>query len=161
MANPAPQRPNRRKRLPILLEPERIELRTWVQVVRTLHRLQRRLEQALEGHGLSLAQFDVLATIDVAEGLSQQDLAERLLVTKGNICGLIDRMESGGLVQRRSDPADRRTNRMFLTRAGRAALARAAPGQMALLKKVMGALTAAELQQLYEYFDRIEEATED
>ncbi len=123
--------------------------------------MERRLEQALELHGLSLAQFDVLATLEVAEGLCQQDLAERLLVTKGNICGLIDRMETGGLVERRSNPADRRANRMFLTRIGRALLVKSAPGQLALLKKFMGALSASELQRLFQYFDRIEEATED
>jgi MarR family transcriptional regulator, organic hydroperoxide resistance regulator len=159
--NPAEHSARRRRRLPILLEPEQLELRTWVQIVRTFNRMERRLELALERHGLSLAQFDVLATLDAAEGISQQDLAARLLVTKGNICGLIDRMETGGLVERRSDPEDRRTNRMFLTRAGRALLVKSAPEQMTLLKKFMGALSAPELQRLFQYFDRIEEATED
>ena len=161
MTNSGDHSARRRRRLPILLGPEQLELRTWVQMVRTFSRMERKLEQALERHGLSLAQFDVLATLDTGEGISQQDLAERLLVTKGNICGLIDRMETGGLVERRSDPQDRRANRMFLTRAGRALLGKAAPQQRTLLEKFMGALSAAELQRLFQYFDRIDEATED
>ncbi len=160
MVDHSPEKP-RRRRLPILLDPAEIELRTWVQLVRIFHRLQRRLELALEAHGLSLAQFDVLATIAAAEGPSQQELAERLLVTKGNICGLVDRMQASGLVERRSDPDDRRTNRMYLTRSGKSLLSRAAPGQLAMVKKFLGALTAAELQRLFDYFDRIEEAAEE
>ena len=56
--------------------------------------MERRLEQALDGHGLSIAQFDILATLGFRQGITQQELAERLLVTKGNICGMIDRMEA-------------------------------------------------------------------
>ena len=68
-------------------------------MMRTSSRMERRLEQALERHGLSIAQFDILATLGFEQGITQQDLAERLLVTKGNICGMIDRMEVGGWVE--------------------------------------------------------------
>src|SRR5437773_2004180 len=114
----------RRRRLPVLVEPAELELRTWVQMVRTFTRLERRLEQAAEKCGLSLAQFDVLMTLARDEGITQQELAERLLVTKGNVCGLIDRLGAAGWVERRPDRDDRRVNRLFLTAAGRGLLAR-------------------------------------
>jgi MarR family transcriptional regulator, organic hydroperoxide resistance regulator len=161
MANPAEHGGRRRRRLPILLDARELELRTWVQMVRTFNRIERRMEQALERHGLSLAQFDVLATLDFAEGLSQQELAERLLVTKGNICGLIDRMAVGGLVERRADAHDRRMNRMFLTSGGRAVLKKAGPQQIALVKKLMSVFSESELQRLFQFFDRLEEANEE
>ena len=56
-------------------------------------------------HGMTLPQFDVLATLWHGEGITQQELASRLLVTKGNVVGLIDRLCTAGLVERRADPA--------------------------------------------------------
>jgi MarR family transcriptional regulator, organic hydroperoxide resistance regulator len=143
-------------RLPVLLHPEELEVRTWVQLVRTMTRMERRLEQALEAHGLSIAQFDILATLGFEQGITQQELAERLLVTKGNICGMIDRMEAGGSVERRPDPEDRRVNRLFLTRRGKSLLAQAAPRQQALAKEILSALEPAELQTLYALLDRLD-----
>jgi MarR family transcriptional regulator, organic hydroperoxide resistance regulator len=123
-----------------------------------LGRIEQRLEQALDGHGLSIAQFDILASLGFEEGITQQELAERLLVTKGNICGMIDRMEAGGWVERKPDPEDRRANRLFLTRQGKMLLAQAAPGQHALIKQMMSALAPGEIQSLYQFLDRLDEA---
>jgi DNA-binding MarR family transcriptional regulator len=147
-----------RRRLPVLLKPEELELRVWIQMVRTLGRIVRRLEQALNQHSLSISQFDIMATLGFEQGITQQELAERLLVTKGNICGMIDRMEASGWVERRSDPDDRRTNRLFLTRRGKTLLAQSAPGQHALLEEIMSALEPGELQALYQYLDRLDES---
>ena len=95
------------------------------------------------------------------EGVTQQELAERLLVTKGNICGMIDRMESNGWVERRPDPKDRRANRLFLTRAGKALFAAALPKQHAAIKDIMSTLATGEIQSLYWFLDRLEEGIED
>ncbi|HME85233.1 MAG TPA: MarR family transcriptional regulator, partial [Roseiarcus sp.] len=46
--------------------------------------------------GISIPQCDVLTTLSEEEGVSQQELAKRLYVTKGNISGLLDRLESAG-----------------------------------------------------------------
>jgi MarR family transcriptional regulator, organic hydroperoxide resistance regulator len=161
MMRPTSSGGRERRRLPILLNPEELELRTWIQMMRTSSRMERRLEQALERHGLSIAQFDILATLGFEQGITQQDLAERLLVTKGNICGMIDRMEVGGWVERRPDPGDRRLNRLFLTRQGKAKLGQTLPEQDALLKQLMSALKPAEIQSLYQFLDRLEEAVGD
>jgi DNA-binding MarR family transcriptional regulator len=148
-------------RLPVLLHPDELEVRTWVQLVRTTVRLERHLEQALEVHGLSIAQFDILATLGFEQGITQQELAERLLVTKGNICGMIDRMEGNGWVERRSDCADRRVNRLFLTRRGKDRLAQAMPSQQALAQRILGALTPPELQTLHQLLVRLDEEAAD
>jgi DNA-binding MarR family transcriptional regulator len=152
----------RRRQLPILLDPEELEARTWVQMVHTCKRIERRVEQVLEEHGLSLPQFDILATLWFrGEGVTQQDLAERLLVTKGNICGMIDRMESNRWVERRPDPKDRRANRLFLTRSGKALLTMTLPKQNAALKEIMSTLGVNEIQSLHWFLDRLEEGIED
>lgn len=150
-----------RRRLPVLVAEDELETRTFVQLVRTLTRLEHRLEQALQEHGLSLPQFDVLVTLAQSEGQCQQDLAERLLVTKGNICGMIDRLAASGWVERRPDRADKRTNRLFLTRAGKAVVVKTFPQQHALLRELMSGLAASELQTLLQLLDRLEEGMGD
>ena len=157
MTTPQERSGRERWRLPILLHPDELEVRTWVQLVRTLTRMERRLERALELHGLSIPQLDILATLGFEQGITQQELAERLLVTKGNICGMIDRMEANGWVERRPDREDRRVNRLFLTRRGTTLLAQAMPGQQALAKEVFRALAPAEIQTLYQLLDRLDE----
>ena len=149
-----------RQRLPVLLERDELELRTWLQLVRTYLRMERRLERLLEERGLSLPQFDILATLAMGEGITQQELAQRMLVTKGNICGMIDRMETNGWVERRPDKQDRRANRLFLVPAGRKQLARSFPDQHAAVQEMMSALRPEELQTLYEFLDRLEEDIE-
>src|SRR3954451_24062529 len=98
------------------------ELDTWVGLVHAYYRIMRRLEQALDDRGLSLPQFEVLAHLHFDGAITQNELAQRLLVTKGNVCGLIDRMGAAGLVERKADPADRRANRLVLTARGTALL---------------------------------------
>jgi DNA-binding MarR family transcriptional regulator len=148
--------------LPVLNE----DLRGWeARVVTTLlrfhNRLERRIGEALGVHGLTLPQFDVLATLWHGEGITQQELAERLLVSKGNVVGLIDRVGAAGWVERRPDPEDRRANRLYLTEAGREILARAWPCQVALGQKIFGTLTEGELRLMHELLERLEQATRD
>src|SRR5215210_4233725 len=87
----------------------------WMRLARVYDKVQRRTQQHLRQFGLTPSQFDVLAQVGSAEGLCQQELAERLLVTKGNVTGLIDRMEQARLMVRRPDPKDRRIHRLELT----------------------------------------------
>ena len=139
-----------------LTQGEDPSLHTWLGLVRVYSRMQRALERVLDDAGLTLSQFDVLANLGMSEGITQQQLAERLLVTKGNVCGLLDRMEAAGLVQRKPDPEDRRTNRLHLTRAGRAALRKAFPAHLGLIQECFGAISGAEQQRLTQLLARIE-----
>ena len=84
----------------------------------------------------------------------QQELAERLLVTKANVVGLIDRVSAAGWVERRPDPEDRRVNRLYLTSAGRKLACKAEPGQRALVKNIFGCLSEAELWQMHALLGR-------
>jgi DNA-binding MarR family transcriptional regulator len=145
------------RRLPILVEGGEPELRAWLRLTRIYHRSVRRLGQVLERHGLSLPQFEILAVLQLGEGMTQQELAFRLLVTKGNICGMIDRMAASGWVERRPDPEDRRANRLYLTEPGKRLLAEATPPHHALIRTLMGGLTGAELRSLSRLLDRLED----
>ena len=89
---------------------------SWLRLVRVEQKVARVLAEDLRRRGLNMAQFDTLAHVGAAEGLTQQELADALLVTKGNVCQVLDRMERRGLVLRRPEG---RANRLFLTDEGR------------------------------------------
>lgn len=135
-------------------------LAAWFSVVRVYHKLVRRLERILDTHGLCLPHFEMLVKLSMAEGISQQELAERLLVTKGNVCALLDRMESSGWVERRAHPDDRRANRLFLTRQGKKLLDDALPEHLKLIRETMGVLSAPQQKAVHEALDRIDQSME-
>ena len=99
-------------------------LMAFKQLIVTYLKLQRQLEDVLDPFGLVFSQFEALIKIDANPGLIQQELVSHLLVTKGNVGALLDRLESMGLVERRPDPLDRRANRLHLTPAGAATVCR-------------------------------------
>jgi MarR family transcriptional regulator, organic hydroperoxide resistance regulator len=131
-------------------------VRAWAQLARTYNRFERRLEQALDAHGLSLPQFEVLARLHFDDGMTQNELAGQLLVSKGNVCGLVGRLEAAGLIDRRPDPDDRRANRLSLTALGRRAFAAAFPEHLALVKELMSALEVRQLQHLSELLNQLD-----
>ena len=120
----------------------------WIYMMRVSDKLHRLSGEHLTQYDLTDAQFDVLVQLSAEEGISQQALSTRLLVTKGNVCGLIDRMEARNLVQRKADPDDRRSNLLFLTPQGRMLAQRVVPAQEEFISKHMGALSPEEIQTL-------------
>ncbi|MFH1377564.1 MAG: MarR family transcriptional regulator [Planctomycetota bacterium] len=94
-------------------------------LVFNLLRTQNRIEPAIDGElknkGLTGPKFNALLALDAAgdNGLLMSEIGERLVVSKSNITGLVDRLESQNLVQRCPD-ADRRAIRVKLTDVGRA-----------------------------------------
>src|SRR6202789_868938 len=69
--------------------------------------------------GVTRAQWAVLARLDRFEGLKQSELAEMLDLQPITLTRLLDRLCENGLIERRSDPNDRRAKRLFLTPAAR------------------------------------------
>ena len=135
---------------------QRAALRAWVQFLRTHAVAQQRMSQVFRRHGLTGPQFDILATLHRGEGVMQQDLATGLLVTKGNVCGVLDRMEAAGWIERRPDPDDRRTNRIYLTESGRAIFAETLPDHDALIYELMGPLQTEDASVLYRLLKAVE-----
>lgn len=107
-------------------------LLAWLRLARVYTAIDRRTAQFLRQFDLSTAQFDVIAQVGAREGLSQQELAEALLVTKGNVTQLLDRLEERGLIERRTEPG-RRGKALYLTEAGWALNRQAVPAQEAMI----------------------------
>ena len=69
--------------------------------------------------GITRAQWAVMVRLDRHEGLKQTELAELLDLQPISLTRLLDRLSDNGLIERRSDPHDRRAKRLFLTPAAR------------------------------------------
>lgn len=71
-------------------------------------------DRRARAHGMSRAQWVMLARLDRQPGLSQKELSELLEVEPITVARLADRLEARGLLERRPDPADRRVWRLHL-----------------------------------------------
>ena len=89
------------------------------QLVESSRFLRNYIDHRAKERGTTRAQWIVLFRLRDQEGLSQVDLADVLELQPISLVRLLDRLVEHGLVQRRSDPRDRRANRLFLTAAGR------------------------------------------
>ena len=89
------------------------------QLVETSRLLRNYIDHRAKTRGTTRAQWIVLFRLRDQEGLSQVDLADVLELQPISLVRLLDRLVEHGLVERRSDPKDRRANRLFLTAAGR------------------------------------------
>ena len=131
----------------------------WVHLAYSYHHMIRRLESELIEHDLTLAQFEVLAHLHYEPGIVQTDLARRLLVSKGNVCGLIDRLAAARLVRRRVCQDDRRANRLLLTQRGTALIAAAMPDHLSVIRSLLGRLPQADLRRLRCLLEHLEAIT--
>jgi DNA-binding MarR family transcriptional regulator len=120
-------------------------LRVWFRFIRLNRRVTAAMAGELRGLGLSIPQFDALSTLTEREGMTQQDLAARLYVTKGNVSGLIDRLVEAGLVERRPIPGDRRSHALYLTAAGAYLATRGIVAQKAYVARTLGQLPAQDI----------------
>jgi DNA-binding MarR family transcriptional regulator len=120
-------------------------VRGWLRLVRSYQKISQVSTDALRREGLSLGQFDVLAHIGAAEGSTQQQVADALLVTKSNVCQLLDRMERTGLVRREQHG---RTNHLYLTPEGRSLYNRVVPAHEHTIASQFAALSDEEQRTL-------------
>jgi MarR family transcriptional regulator, transcriptional regulator for hemolysin len=85
------------------------------------------IDQCARDHGMTRAQWAVLARLERREGMTQAEMAEALEIQPISLVRLIDRLCLHGVVERRPHPRDRRANRLYLTEKGRATLALLVP----------------------------------
>lgn len=122
-------------------------MRVWFRLIRLHTRSRLAIANRLRAYDLSVAQCDVLTTLTEKEGLSQQELASRLYVTKGNISGLIDRLAANGLVERRSFAGDRRSHAIHLTSVGRELALQGIEAQKTFVAETFGRIAPERLAQ--------------
>jgi DNA-binding MarR family transcriptional regulator len=135
-------------------------LRVAMNLIRTHAKFVQQAYHTFRHHGLTGSQFDVLATLHRGEGLMQQELASQMLVSKGNITGIVARMEALGWIERRPDPDDHRPHRLYLTDQGKAVFAEVAPERRDTIHEIMADFQPDEVRMLSHLLSKLESGIE-
>ena len=130
----------------------------WVAVARACHVVERALAAELAPLDLKPAQLDVLMNLLRHPGMSQHELARRLLVGRSNITMLLPQLELRGLLRRCPDCSDKRILRLSLTVEGEELLMRALKIHTALIEKAMAEASPQECNLLGDQMRRVAEA---
>jgi DNA-binding MarR family transcriptional regulator len=127
----------------------------WLRLAKIYHKVDRASAEHLSTYGLSVGQFDVLAQVGAHEGITQKELAEKLLVTKSNICQILGRMEERGLVSRRQEG---RAKHLFLTEEGRRLSEEVVPSQEQLIDRLLSSVPSDDHDVLSKTLGRLDRA---
>src|SRR5262245_21543598 len=98
------------------------ELRLWLRIYTCKTLIEGEVRKRLrENFGVTLPRFDLMAQLDRAspKGMTLGELSQRMMVSNGNVTGLVDRLAAQGLIRRRPSPDDRRAQLVSLTTEGR------------------------------------------
>jgi len=107
-------------------------------------------------HGVSLARFDLMAQLARSpEGLTAGEAGAAMMVTASNVTGLVDRLESEGLVERNAGAPDRRTIRLTLTSLGRERFEYMAADHARWIAELLGELPATDRAALMQLLGRL------
>ena len=127
-----------------------IELRVWLRLLTCTNLLDQEVRQRLKSAAdTTLPRFDILAQLDRhGSPMSMSNLSRRLMVSNGNVTGLIDRLVQEGLVDRSPSVDDRRVQMVSLTPHGEKFFARIASQHRLWVGDLMNGLTLDELNRL-------------
>ena len=129
-----------------------------------LDNMLRRMGNRIAGVlGATQQQWAVLEILSKAggTGVPLSELGKSLDVTKGNITGLIDRMERDGLAKRKPDPKDRRVWRAVITAKGRKVLRDIQPVKNQWWQRLFQGFSAKEKRELHSLLTRLMERVTD
>ncbi len=134
-----------------------IELRVWLRLLTCANLIEGGVRKRLRREfATTLPRFDLLAQLDRAgDGLTMGELSRRLMVSNGNVTGLIDRLAGEGLVERRAVPGDRRAQLVRLSRRGKRAFDAMTPAHEGWVGEMLSGLGRAEMAALYDLLGRL------
>ena len=131
------------------------EVMLWVRLAMTFNVLYHEIKNELSEENFTVPQLDIISCLDRTKGIPLSELAERLLVTGGNITGIIDRLERDGYVFRERDKTDRRVVRALLTEKGFELYKSFLPRYKEIMNRINSALTFQERKQLQQLLKKL------
>jgi len=136
----------------------KLTLRLWLRLLGCSTLVEKAVRARLAAEfDTTLPRFDVLAALErTPKGLQLGELSRALLVSNGNVTGVIARLVAEGLVDRRVDEADGRVVRVSLTRAGREAFLEMAGAHEAWIEGMLEGLAHADQTELLTLLTRLQ-----
>lgn len=143
------RRPSASPKLALRAEPvSRQKLRLWLRLLKTSRAVEAELRERLRlTFGTTLPKFDVMAALErQPAGLTMTELSRFLMVSNGNVTGIVDRLVAEGLVVRRAHEQDRRSTFVRLTSKGARQFAVMAKAHEAWVGEILAHISVEEAQ---------------
>lgn len=130
-------------------------LRLWLRMLRASRGIEAELRERLRvTFDITLPQFDVLAALARREGgITMTELSRYLMVSNGNVTGIVDRLVDDGMVERAAAPGDRRATLVCLSTKGRQSFAAMAETHEGWVSELLGGLERADLANMIDRLD--------
>jgi DNA-binding MarR family transcriptional regulator len=125
-------------------------LRLWIRLLRASRLIESAARERLKSQfNATLPRFDVMAALfRQPDGMLMSEISRFLMVSNGNVTGIVDRLVSDGFVVRSQRNGDRRTSFISLTRKGRAVFAEMAAAHEKWVDELLGSVSARDADQL-------------
>jgi DNA-binding MarR family transcriptional regulator len=126
------------------------ELRLWLRLLTCTTLIENEVRRRLrDNFDITLPRFDLLAQLDRApNGMTLGELSQRMMVSNGNITGLVDRLVEQGLIRRKPAPNDRRVHIVNLTPEGQRAFRTMARVNADWVGEIFDGLTTKDIEAL-------------
>ncbi len=125
-------------------------LRLWIRLLRASRLIESVARERLKTQfGATLPRFDVMAALyRKPDGMLMSEISRFLMVSNGNVTGIVDRLVSDGLVVRSQRNGDRRTSFISLTRKGRSAFGEMAAAHESWVDELLGGVPVRDAEQM-------------
>ena len=132
------------------------ELRLWLRIFTCKMLIEGEVRRRLrDDFDVTLPRFDLMAQLDRApNGMTLGELSQRMMVTNGNVTGLVDRLVAQKLIIRRPSPTDRRAQIVSLTAEGRRAFRAMARANGNWIAEILADLSPGEINELMRLLDK-------
>ncbi|WP_321396513.1 MarR family transcriptional regulator [Emcibacter sp.] len=132
----------------------------WLRLFADTALIEKQTRRLLRSHfGVTLPQFDLMAALDRAPGgLTMGELSKQLLVSNGNVTGVVERLQQEGLVKRWPLPTDRRIYSVGLTAKGRSAFREMAESHRDWVNDILSDLDEGTVEEMTRHLDFLRES---
>jgi DNA-binding MarR family transcriptional regulator len=137
--------------------PSKQRLRLWLRLLRSSRAIEARLRERLRTKfAVTLPQFDVMATLARYEnGITMTELSRHLMVSNGNVTGIIDRLAAEKLVLRQAPATDRRSYIVRLTPKGLSQFSAIAKAHEDWVDELLVDIDATEAESIIQQLDEL------
>ena len=136
------------------------ELRLWLRMLTCTTLVETDIRRRLrERFDTTLPRFDLLAQLERApQGMTLGEVSKRMMVSNGNITGLVERLVESGHLERWPLPTDRRVQVISLTPAGRDEFARMAQAHEDWIAEMFAGLSPRDIDMLFKVLERLKKS---
>ena len=136
------------------------ELRLWLRLLTCTNLLEGEIRRRLrQEFATTLPRFDLLAQLDrTSGGLTLTELSNRMMVSNGNLTGLVDRLVGNNLVERLPDPDDGRSTRVALTTLGKKHFEAMTPAHESWINGMLEGLDNDDIGHLHDLLGKLKKS---